>query len=259
MKTISVINQKGGVGKTTTAAAFASVLISNKKRVLVIDMDAQCNLSNYYGIHTTNDLITTYDILADKNTSIKDSIIVSEQGDIIPSSSFLATVDGLLLNEIDRHSRLRKALKYLNDEYDYIIIDTPPALSTLTINALCASDYVIIPSSADSFSMQGIVQVMNTITAVQENLNEKLEVAGILITMFQRSIGAQKAMAQYIKELGSDLGIYTFEQTIRATTTVREAQIQSKSLVEYAKYKDVTYDYRKAVEEFEKIINERSN
>lgn len=257
MKVIAIINQKGGVGKTTTAAATSAILIEKGFKVLVIDMDAQCNLSNYYGLNEENleSMDTTFDCLTNTKFDLQKAIVSTEQGDIVPSSIKMANVESIIMPDLDRHLRLKQGLSFLEDSYDYIILDTPPALGIITINALTAADYVVIPALADRFSMQGITQVVNTITLVRDTVNPKLKIAGVLMTAFQKSTSLQQAMQEYIKGLADKLGINTFKQAIRSTVTVREAQANRISLTTYGKYREVTYDYRKYVGELLEIID----
>lgn len=257
MKVIAIINQKGGVGKTTTAAATSAILIEKGYKVLVIDMDAQCNLTNYYGLNEDEieNMNTTFDCLTNTKFNLQTAIVSTEQGDIVPSSIKMANVESIIMPDLDRHLRLKQGLEFLENEYDYIILDTPPALGIITINALTATDYVVIPALADRFSMQGITQVINTITLVRDTVNGKLKIAGVLMTSFQKSTSLQQAMQDYIQGLADKLGINTFKNTIRSTVTVREAQANRVSLTNYAKYKDVTYDYRKYVNELLEIID----
>ena len=258
MQIIGIINQKGGVGKTTTAAATAAILLEKKKRVLVVDMDAQCNLSNYYGLDEgyLENIETTFNCLTTTKYNLKNAIIETEQGDIVPSSIQMAGVESIIMPDLDRHLRLKQALHSVENDYDYVILDTPPALGIITINALTAADYVVIPALADRFSMQGINQVVKTIELVKETVNPKLKIAGILMTSYQKSTSLQQNMQHFIKELGEQLNIKTFENMIRFTVMVKEAQAQRQSLIQYAKHKDVTYDYRKYVDELLNVIEE---
>lgn len=258
MKVIAIINQKGGVGKTTTAAATSAILIEKGYKILVIDMDAQCNLSNYYGLNEDKleSIDTTFDCLTNTKFDLQKAVVNTEQGDIVPSSIKMASVESIIMPDLDRHLRLKQGLSFLEDKYDYVILDTPPALGIITINALTAADFVVIPALADRFSMQGITQVVNTISLVRDTVNSKLQIAGVLMTAFQKTTSLQKAMQEYIKSLANNLGINTFKNTIRFTVIVREAQANRVSLTNYGKYKDVTYDYRKYVDELLNIINQ---
>lgn len=245
MKVISVINQKGGVGKTTTVGALAAILLEKEFRVCVIDLDQQRNLSIYYGLKNEADLEgTVADVFLRDDVELKELVYETSQGDIIPASGNLAVVESAIINELDRPYKLKNAIKGLDEYYDFIIIDTPPSLGIVTINALTASDYAVIPSEAGAFSMAGIVQVNNTIATVQKHTNHELIVAGVLITKFNRNTNAQQAMKEYIEQLTGAYEQYVFDATIRNTITIGETQIQGKSVVEYARHNDVTYDYR---------------
>ena len=251
MKVISVINQKGGVGKTTTVAALAAVLKEEDKKVCVIDLDQQRNLSIYYGLKNEADLENSAaDIfLTSEEIKITDMVYETPQGDIIPASENLAMVDTSTVNDLDRPVKLRAALKELENYYDYILIDTPPSLGIVTINALTASNYAVIPTEAGAFSMAGIVQVNKTIETVRKHTNQSLTVAGVLITKYQKNTRAQTAMKEYIDQLSEAYNHYIFKATIRNTITIGETQIQNMSLTDYASTNEVTNDYRQFTKE----------
>lgn len=253
MKVITVINQKGGVGKTTTVAAMGSTLMEMGYKTLLIDLDMQRNLSIYYNLSNEAELDGTAENIFGGNVETKnilELIYETEQGDIVPASENLAKVAEGTVNDSNRINKLKNALAGADQYYDYVIIDTPPSLGIITLNALTASDYAIIPTEAGAFSMVGLVQVNKTIQAVQKHSNDKLKVAGILITKFIKNTSANKHMKKTIEEIGTKLERPVFESTIRNTITVAETQIYRKSLTEYAAYNDVTFDYKHFVEEF---------
>lgn len=256
MKTISVINQKGGVGKTTTVAALAAVLKESNYKVCVIDLDQQRNLSIYYGFKNEADLETSAaDVfLSSEEIKITDMVYETSLGDIIPASESLAMVDTATVNDLDRPIKLKAALKELENYYDYILIDTPPSLGIVTINALTASNFAVIPSEAGAFSMAGIVQVNKTIETVRKYTNQSLSVAGVLITKYQKNTRAQAAMKDYIDQLSMAYNHYIFKATIRNTITIGETQIQNVSLTDYASNNEVTNDYRQFTNELLKRI-----
>ncbi|MDD3365341.1 MAG: AAA family ATPase, partial [Syntrophomonas sp.] len=175
---ITIATQKGGTGKTTTTHALGVGLIERGYKVLFIDLDPQGNLS--YILQTEELKSTIYEVLTGK-TKARDAIQHQQCGDIIPSSPALARAN-LELKNTGKEYRLKETLQPIKDDYDYIIIDTPPSLGLLTINALTASDSVIIPSQADIFSLQGIGQLYSTIETIKKYTNPDLSIEGILLT-----------------------------------------------------------------------------
>ena len=175
---IAVINQKGGVGKSTTAQAIGQGLFLKGYKVLFVDLDAQGNLSYSLDAKQTN--LTSLEVLTRQATA-KEVIQKTETGDIMPSSLQLSGAD-LMLTQMGKEYRLKEALEPLKKSYDYIIIDTPPALGILTVNALTACTGVIIPAQADIYSLQGIGQLNNTIDAVKKYCNKDLILKGIVLT-----------------------------------------------------------------------------
>lgn len=244
MKIITIANQKGGVGKTTTAHALGAGLVKRKKKVLFIDIDPQGNLS-----HTMNigDNLNIYDLLK-KTNSIDEVIIKTNKGDIIPSSILLSGAD-MEFTQIGREVLLKNALKKVI--YDYIIIDTAPTLGILTINALTASDEVIIPLSADVYSIQGLSQLKNTIDAVKIYSNPNLKIAGILMTKFNARTILNRDLKTSIDTIAQDmLETKVYTSTIRDGVAIREAQTRQLSIYEYAPTSKIAEDYNKFVKEF---------
>lgn len=190
-KIISMVNQKGGVGKTTTSINLSACLGYLGKKTLLIDLDPQGNASTGVGINKGDNKYSIYDVFTDK-ISIKDSIITTKYDnlDIIPATINLAGVDIELLNRSNKEpgfiktSQLKRHMSLIKDNYDFIIIDCPPSLGILTTNALTASDSVLIPVQCEFFALEGITQLLNTIMLVQKNLNPNLDIEGVLLTMF---------------------------------------------------------------------------
>ncbi len=190
-KIISMVNQKGGVGKTTTSINLSACLGYLGKKTLLIDLDPQGNASTGVGINKGDNKYSIYDVFTDK-ISINDSIITTKYDnlDIIPATINLAGVDIELLNRSNREpgfiktSQLKRHMSLIKDNYDFIIIDCPPSLGILTTNALTASDSVLIPVQCEFFALEGITQLLNTIMLVQKNLNPNLDIEGVLLTMF---------------------------------------------------------------------------
>ena len=203
-KVIAVSNQKGGVGKTTSAINIASFLAITETPILLIDMDPQANASTGLGIEIS-DKKTIYDILIN-NINIKKCITSTAIDflDIIPSNSKLAGAEIELVSMFTRESVLKEAISNVLGKYKYIIIDSPPSLGLLTINVLTASNSVIIPIQCEYYALEGLSQLLNTIRLVQKNLNQDLKIEGILITMFDTRLNLSKQIVDEVKEYFDD-------------------------------------------------------
>lgn len=238
---ISIINQKGGVGKSTIAQAIGQGIkeLYNKK-VLLIDMDAQGNLS--YALGADTDQLTILNVLNNECTA-KDAVQHIETGDIIASSSFLSVI------ELKRPDVLKSNLATIKKSYDYIIIDTPPALSKITYNALTASDSVIIPALPDVFSLQGINQLYDTIKSVKSGTNKALKVRGILLTKYSDRTTLNQSVAEQLEETAKEYGTKLFKTRIRDAVAVREAQVSTLSIYKYAPRANVTKDFKQLIKE----------
>ena len=242
----AVINQKGGVGKSTISAVLLSGLTKKGFSVLAVDLDAQGNLSFTAGADTQNQK-NTFQLLTEK-VSVPDLIQHTEQGDIIPSSSSLAGADAFITNT-GKEFRLKEALEQLKDNYDYIILDTPPALGILTVNALTAADSAIIPAQADVYSLQGIAQLSETIALVKKYCNPNLKIAGILLTRYSTRAVLNRDIANMMREQAKNLDTKLFKTAIREAVAVREAQISQKSIFDYAPKANVTEDFQNFINE----------
>lgn len=247
--TIAVINQKGGVGKTTTAAALIAGLTSRGYRCLGIDLDAQCNLS--YTMEAATGGASIIGVLLGECSAL-DAIQTTDTGDIIAASTSLAGADATI-TETGKEYRLKEALETIKaarpGEYDYIIIDTPPALGVLTVNALTASNSVIIPAQADIFSLQGIEQLGATIAIVRKYCNESLEIAGILLTRYNSRALLSREVANNMNDIAASMGTKVFSSTIREGIAVKESQVNQQSLFSYAARALVTQDYSEFIGE----------
>ena len=199
---ISFVNQKGGVGKTTTTVNLAAYLASFNKKVLVIDIDPQGNATVGCGIERQSLEMCIYNILVDQ-VPVIDAIkktIVSNL-DIIPATSRLAGAEVELVSVFEREFRLKKALSAAKDIYDYLMIDCPPSLNLLTVNALTASDEVMIPIQCEYYALEGISQLISTLDLVRERLNPMLKVGGVLLTMHdQRTVLANQVVEEEANE-----------------------------------------------------------
>lgn len=202
-KVIAITNQKGGVGKTTTSINLAASLASLGQRVMLIDMDPQGNASGGSGVGI-NELDTTiYQVLLETATIAEALVSVDSGFDVLPATADLAGAQVELLNEIGRELRLKKALAKVSNNYDYILIDCPPALNVLTINALVAANSVIIPMQCEYFALEGLSALVSTIRKIRESLNGKLNIQGLLRTMFDtRNSLAGEVSNQLVQHFG---------------------------------------------------------
>lgn len=247
-KTIAIINQKGGVGKSTTAEALAAGLTIKGFSVLSIDLDAQGNMTYTAGAST--DGITALDVLTQKAAAL-DAVQHTGNGDIIPASKALAGADAFIA-DTGKEYRLKEAIEPIKGKYDYIIVDTPPALGILTVNALTACDSVVIPAQADIYSLQGIEQLAETMKPVKKYCNHDLKVEGILLTRYSPRSVLSRDVADLAGQLAEKIGTKLFKTTIREAIAVKEAQISQQSLFQYAPKAKVTDDYTKFIEELVK-------
>jgi chromosome partitioning protein len=217
MKTLAITNQKGGVGKTTTCVNLAASLAVNKKKVLLIDLDPQGNASTGSGIDKAHLSHSVYHVLLNEKT-LQEVIIKSEKGryDIAPSNRELAGAEVDLVNETARETRLKLAIAKLGDAYDYVLLDCPPALNLVTVNALTAADTVMIPMQCEYYALEGLSDLVNTIKKVRANLNPKLEIEGLLRTMFDnRNMLANQVSAQLVSHFGDKVYSTVIPRNIR--------------------------------------------
>ena len=244
-KAIAVINQKGGVGKSTTALAIGAGLSLKGYSVLFIDLDAQGNLSYTLGADTKG--YNAMGVLERPETA-KEEIQHTPQGDIIASSPKLAGADKLL-EETGKEYRLKEALESLQGAYDYIIVDTPPALGILTINALTACTGAIIPAQADIYSLQGIGQLNSTIETVKKYCNPSLSIMGIVITRFNGRSIIRREVAEMLEHTADQLHTKLFSSKIRECTALVEAQATKQNIYSYAPRSNAAADYKALVNE----------
>ena len=245
MKTIAIVNQKGGVGKSTTAAALAGGLTLLGHKVLAIDLDAQGNLS--YTMRADKGGKTALGVLTQEITA-QEAIQHMPCGDIIPANTALAGADAVR-TDTGKEYRLREALEPVQGGYDYVIIDSPPALGIATVNALTAADRVIIPAQADIYSLQGIEQLAETIQPVKRYCNPGLVIDGILLTRFSPRSVLSREIAALMEQLANKLGTRLYKACIREAVAVKEAQISQENLFTYAPKANVAGDYRAFMEE----------
>jgi len=246
----SVINQKGGTGKTTTAVNLASALVRKKKKVLVIDLDPQGNLSYSLGISDFEDSIS--DALLQKK-KIPEIVVEREGIDIAPTDRRLSKLEFGTKNKISEYL-LRDVLRKVKN-YDYVIIDCPPSLSALTLNALSASDNVVIPIQLDVFSIQGLEQIMETINEVKSSFNKKLKIAGVLPVL----VDGRKRLTLEIKEyVRKNFKVNMFKSEIRTNVKAAEAPSFGESVIEYSPSSNSAKDYMKFCSEYLRAVKKIS-
>lgn len=247
-KILSISNQKGGVGKSTTAINLSACLAELGKKVLVIDMDPQGNMTSGLGIDKNDEeMFTVYDLLVDE-CSIQDCIRETgfENLSIIASNSDLAGGEIELLELEDREFVLSNHIKPVVDNYDYIIIDCPPSLSILTLNAMCASSGIIVPIQCEYYALEGLTQIINTIELVKERLNNDLKIEGVVFTMFDSRNNLSSDVVASVKD---NLDINVFETIIPRNVRLAEAPSYGMPVIEYDNRSTGAASYRYLAEE----------
>lgn len=242
----TVINQKGGVGKTTTANALATGLNHRGYKALVIDADPQGNIT--YTMRADAAQKGLYEAMRGDITALE-AIQHTEQGDIIPSSLYLAGAD-LEFTQTGREFLIREMLEGIASAYTHVIIDSPPALGILTVNALTASSDIVIPVGADIFSLQGLQQLLATVAKVKKYSNSALQIAGLLITRKGARAVATRQLIEAIEGKASAMHAHLYSAVIREGIAIREAQIMQSSIFDTHATAKATGDYAAFIDEY---------
>jgi chromosome partitioning protein len=249
-KVYAFTNQKGGVAKTTTTLNLAAAFVESGYRVLCVDLDPQANLTMSQGIDPDSLEASIYDVLVHQ-LSMRE-VIRKREVDIACASIDLAGAEIAMSTMIGRERSLQKGLDPLKDDYDYVFIDTPPSLGLLTINALTASDKVIVPVQCEYLSMRGLVQLQNTLSMIRENLNPNIEIEGILPTLVDnRTVHAKEA----IEILEENFGDRVFASRINKTVRFAEAPVKGMSVLKYDPDGKAAYAYRQLAKEVLSNVN----
>ena len=198
-KIIAVVNQKGGVGKTTSAVNLTAALQEQGKSVLLCDFDPQANASSGLGVDKRKVRHSIYDVIIN-DTPVRDALVHTKFGDVLPSSADLAGAAVELISMDSPNYRLKQALEQLRYDYDAILIDCPPSLELLTINALAAADAILVPVQCEYFALEGLSDLMSTLRMVKKRINPKLEIFGVLLTMFDGRTNFSTQVAQEVRK-----------------------------------------------------------
>lgn len=247
---ISIALQKGGVGKSTTAQALASTLGFKHKKTLLIDMDSQCNVTYSSGVDSPQ--YTIFDVLGE-GCRADEALIHCKYYDLLAADYNLTKVE--MAEEVEP-TLLKKVLDPIKSNYDYIIIDTPPALGNLSFNSLVASDYIVIPTEPRPFALQGLGALNNTIEIVRNSLNPNLKVLGILLIKYHNRTVLNRDIKQMIEDYAKKINTTVFKATIRESIAVPEAQTVRQPLIDYAKSSNPNIDYKAFTTELLQKIGE---
>lgn len=248
-KAIAIFNQKGGVGKTTTNINLAACLAKKGKKILVLDIDPQGNTTSGLGIEKKSLKKSSYDLMIEDDINAEDVILKTgvDNLDIIPANVSLSGAEVELAIIRGREKRLKKALNQVKEKYDFIFIDCPPSLGLLTINSLTAVDSVLIPIQCEFYALEGVAQLMNTIEIVRKNLNEKLYVQGVILSMFD---GRTNLSVQVVEEVKKYFREKVYKTVIPRNVRLAEAPSYGLPIIEYDPKSKGTEAYREFADEF---------
>jgi chromosome partitioning protein len=245
---LAITNQKGGVGKTTTAINLAAALAGKNLKTLLIDLDPQANSSmSFVDIHSL--AYSVYDALVDPDVHLKEVIVPAdnvESLDVAPSSIALAKLEASLMGELDSYYRLMDELKLVRRRYQYVIVDTPPTLGIITVNALVAASHVLIPIQSSYFALEGTDDLLETIEKVKRRANPRLQILGALLTLFDRRTLLSKDILRQVKEVFGDK---VFETVISKSVRLEESPAYREPIFSYAPRSSGAYQYYALSEE----------
>lgn len=243
-ETIAIVNQKGGTGKTTTAVNISRCLVMESKKVLLIDLDAQANLSYSLGINNP-----TYPVgkLMEVGTFNPEAVVNREGIDVLPTDNFLSEYEFTFIKESYPFITLKKVLKEPKERYDFIIIDCPPTVSFLTANALVAANTILIPMQMDVLSIQGLNQILYTVKEIKEELNPSLKVLGIVRMLVDQR---RQLTREALDHIHNNFDLNIFKHYVRANVRAAEAPSYGKSIIEYDPKCNAAKDYINVTKEF---------
>ena len=246
-RTIVVANQKGGVGKTTTAINLAASLAELGKKVLVVDMDPQGNTTSGLGIDKEQAENTVYELMLEE-CSVEDAIMESEYENlsVLPSNINLAAAEIELVGAEEKEYILKKAIDKVKKNYDFVLIDCPPSLSMLTINAMCAADTVLVPIQCEYYALEGLSQLIHTINLVQDRLNPDLEIEGVVFTMYDARTNLSLQVVENVK---NNLAQNIYKTIIPRNVRLAEAPSYGMPITRYDKRSTGAESYRRLAEE----------
>lgn len=247
-KVIAMVNQKGGVGKTTSTISLGAALAEYGRKVLLVDFDPQGALSDAMGVNANELDVTIYNLLTDVDCHVGDVLVTTDviDVDLIPANIDLSAAEVQLVNEVGREHALSRALAPVLPDYDIVLIDCQPSLGLLTVNALAASDYVVIPMQAEYFALRGVALLTNTIDKVVTRVNPKVSVLGVLVTMYNKGTLHSREVLERVR---SAFGEKVFQTVIAKTIKFADSVVAHEPITEYAPDSPGAESYRQLARE----------